>query len=424
MVHTFPTLSNVTILGGIIDLDSIKGAPLAMDDTPVTAGDRANDIANITDYDDTSLDLRQLYLKLDRLGITSKPYHSVDAQLALVDTYSETRTPHPRKQDRQIESIAINGANWHFNGTNAMGTYMQLSKRESRKAIKNIWMALSDLADEVWSDDGMAKEARDAIDVQLKHITDELLSNEELTLTKELLEPARKYFRLSASDLFIGVRNQFPELVEKIDEAIDLPKLRQFIPNKDARHRVLKAIMLTASLRVSKLATEDIGEAELQQQVADVIDKEIDAFLEKVTPADWEVLAHTLDNFTIVDGKPASDVMIYEQKAAYAFEEVDLAALITSAGQAGIPIITPEVIRPFNRANYFFPPEGLRVRTTFSDGAGYKLTRLTIVESKRETVAAMCEGTMKKAPTYMALLCEDEENGGYVLYVDCDDKSA
>jgi len=44
LVHRFPTLTNLTSLGGIVDLDSVRGTPLDLGDDPITNIDMAEDI--------------------------------------------------------------------------------------------------------------------------------------------------------------------------------------------------------------------------------------------------------------------------------------------------------------------------------------------------------------------------------------------
>jgi hypothetical protein len=54
LVHTFPIPGNVTTLGGIIDLDSIHGEPLDIDDKAITTQDMAKDAAMVFENGDWS----------------------------------------------------------------------------------------------------------------------------------------------------------------------------------------------------------------------------------------------------------------------------------------------------------------------------------------------------------------------------------
>ncbi len=424
LVHSFPTLSNVTILGGVIDLDSIKGVPLAMDDAPITAGDRANDIATITDYGDPALEIRELYKRVSNLGLISQAHYFLDAQNELVETYKAVRTPFPRKQDRLVERMAIEAANTYIAGTRPFAAYMDLSKRESRRALSEIWQGLRSIAEKGWSDENMAQEARNALDVRLSILTRELGPNGKIVLTKELLAPARKYFPLDTKNLLLEFHNHFPVLAEKIDEEMHLEKLRSYLPDKHARLRVLVSVMSAASRHVSQEALNEVGVEAIEQEISECVDKEIDAFLERVKPQDWQVASHHLDGFDVVKDVPANSVLVFEQKTRHSFEGVDMTSLIKSTLKAGIPVVTSERNRAFDPSYFVFPDDTLTARDVYSDGIGFKLTKLNIRDIDRQTLAAIYDTASPVPVSYVAMLCESTESDEYVLYIDATDRNA
>lgn len=424
LVHTFPTLSNVTILGGIIDLDSVRGEPLEMGDAPVTVSDRANDLATLTDYDDPSLELRSLYGRLNRLGVVSKPWHFIEAQYELLEQYEKARKPLPRKQDRTIENMAIKAANWQFNGGPVYQQYIALAKTESRKTLHVIWDTLMDLVDTTFSEEHMSKDAKLAIDAQLTKLSDTINPGESIIPTKELLEPARTYYPLNPEFILVSEREKYPKLVAELDESIELTKLKNAIPDTKARHRILAAIMTAASRPVSKKALEEFDQKEIEEEIVKVINEEIDALLEKQKPSDWQVFAQLIDGFDIVKDKVPNSRIFLNQQAIHGFENIELQSLVESAHKAGISIRASDRNQSTVIRRYIYPPETLTARTTFTDGSGSKLMRLIIPELERETAAVLYETPSPTPASYIAMLCEDKESGQNVLYVDSENAKA
>jgi len=422
LVHTFPTLSNVTILGGVIDLDSIRGVPLGMDDKPITVVDRANDIATITDYDEPVLEMRMLYAELARMNIIPRAWDVVTAQAQLVDTYNSVRTPLRRKEDRLIETMAISGANWSLDGYLAYNSYKGLATREARKALNLVWEGVSELISEGWSDENVAQSARYAIDIRLEYLTKQAESDTHFELTEELLAPAFVLMEYDSNHLDEAVRDKYPQLAEAIDSKNELPKLNSFIPDKAARLRVLQALVEATSRHVSREMVESTGEDALMGDIRKIFDDEVKAFLEKMKPTDWQILAHTHDAFKVARGIPADRFMIYEQKGIYGFDAINFESLIASTLDANIPIYTSTKDASFNAGSYMFPSDGFIARNGFSDGNNYRLMRLTITDSGRKTAGSVFPNSDQDI-TYFAWLCEKEEDGSHALFVYSDNSS-
>lgn len=67
LAHAFPHLGNITALGGLVDLDSVKGEPLELGDQPVDASDWAHDISEL--FDETRETILQVAQQLRLLGL-------------------------------------------------------------------------------------------------------------------------------------------------------------------------------------------------------------------------------------------------------------------------------------------------------------------------------------------------------------------
>jgi|GEM_PF-1768273 len=419
-VHTFPNLSNVTILGGIIDLDSVRGVPLGMDDAPVTAGDRANDIATIVDNEDRALELDVMYAKLHNQGIVPNLWDSLYAQRNLVEAYTTTRTPLPLKKERLIETIAISGANWRNAGTEALGAYKNLAKREAGQVLSIIWSNLKEMIAEGWSDENMSKSASGAIDTRLEEISNEMPDNTEITLSKEILAPAFDFMSLNPEKVDLGLLHMFPLLVEYLDNRNDFAKLRTYIPDTPARQRVLRAIMESISPLVSEGILEEVGKDSVRQELVDIFDKEVDAFLSTLKPENWQVLPHSYDTFKVTQGIPAERMLVLNQKAVHGFDNIDFTKLVNNTLDSNIPIVTTRISYPLEDG-YVYPPEGHIGRTAFSDGSGYTLGRLRLTDIERDTVCAF-NLNPEQDISYFAWLCENEADNSVVMYINANDK--
>jgi hypothetical protein len=416
LVHTFPTLSNVTILGGIIDLDSVRGEPLGMGDAPLSASDRANDIATVIDYDDPSLDIASLYGVLHRLGLIPRRWDVVNAHSNLINAYEGARIPLSRKQDRLVETMVISGANWKLSGYEAFRTYDKLARSEAVKVLNIIWEKLSDMIEAGWSDESIRVSAKKEIDLILQSISRALSPGEEIDLTKEMLAPALDELLIGMKRLDDEVDISFAGTLEEIETNNDLIKLRTYIPDKPARLRVLRGVIGSALRHVLKEKLKKVGEDALRQKFTDIFDDEVNSFLERLKPTDWQVLAHTYDTFEVVKGVPAGEMIVYQQKSTYSFENVGFTALIKSALDSNIPVVTQRGEKQFNSNDYMFPSSGLVARNAFSDGSRYRLMRLIVADTQRTTVGAAYTDTNQDI-SYFAWLCESEADDSRVLYV-------
>lgn len=73
LVHRFPTLTNVTSLGGIVDLDSVSGEPLNLGDEPITIEEMAEDVNYMFDDDHNRELLLYFTAALDHIYAFTKP---------------------------------------------------------------------------------------------------------------------------------------------------------------------------------------------------------------------------------------------------------------------------------------------------------------------------------------------------------------
>jgi len=420
-VHTFPNLSNVTILGGMIDLDSIRGVPLDMGDSPITASDRANDVATFINDDDPSLNLNSVYAKLHRKGLVPTPWDYMHAERNLIDAYTAIRKPLPLKKDRLIETIAISGANWRNAGNDALNAYKNLSVREAGRTLNIIWTNLREMIAEGWSDENMAKSARGAIDTRLEEISKDMAENSQIELSKELLAPAFDFMTLDAEKIDLGLLYMFPVFVEFLDNRNNFTKLRTYIPDKAARLRVLRGITESISPIVSQEILDEVGKDTVRQELVDIFNKEVESFLDALKPEDWQVLPHAYEAFKVTQGVSAERMLVLNQKAVHGFDNIDFTALINSTLDSNIPIITDGQNNHFDD-RYLYPPQGHKGRTAFSDGSNYKLGRLRLTDIERDTVCAYYQNSDQDI-NYFAWLCESEADNSIVMYIDSNDNN-
>ena len=91
LMHTFPTPGNTNLLGGLIDLDSVKGEPLGLGDNPVTVKQWGEDINRLF-TDDDSHGLESIYIHLEDLGILENGFVSLTrATSRFMKTYFEAQ---------------------------------------------------------------------------------------------------------------------------------------------------------------------------------------------------------------------------------------------------------------------------------------------------------------------------------------------
>lgn len=108
LYHNFPTYGNLNALGGIIDLDSVKGAPLGLGDAPATADNYHADLMYFLSQDGDHSDIRRLFEVFNMLSGYDHPLHTElhikQFRPSFVESYMQHRFPAILEDDKLMDA--------------------------------------------------------------------------------------------------------------------------------------------------------------------------------------------------------------------------------------------------------------------------------------------------------------------------------
>lgn len=405
LVHTFPTLSNVTILGGLIDLDSIKGEPLLMEDIAINRADTHNDLATITDYDHPSLALKDLYRKLSQLGITKDTGDYIWAQAQLVDSYQNTRIAAPLKRDRTVDRLYISGVNQLIDGAASWKSYMELYKRESKRMAADIWDAEVDVFKHVWSPEVLKVLVSHELDNILRDITKGLSGvdeRESLTL-EDLNDKLSGPVRHTANFDAISAE----KIASKIETNIEkYPSFLSLVPDKTIRLRILTSLSTTLAIEAAE-GMKKHNESEMKDMLDETIRNVVSEFLENLSEDNWRPYVSHMKSFEYLEKQPAIDFTILDQKATYGYGDVALENVLKQAKQDGLAVtVAPYEINDNDR--FYFTYKGFTQRALLTDGKQFQLNPLHVSDLDYDVVGISFDTDALKDTSYIAWICEPQ----------------
>lgn len=405
LVHTFPSLSNVTILGGIIDLDSVRGEPLLMNDAPLERNDRVADLAMVTDCDEPTLALRGLYRDLQRLGVIRRISDVVWAQSHFLDAYKQERHPSPRKRDRTIDQLYLSGVNHNIEGSQAWGAYSEMYKRESRKMATAFWQHATEILDETWSLDHVKEITRLELDTELSRIsqTPGAARGETIDLTFDTFKDIKKAI---IQTTHFGSRLFDAGLAEKVEENIAAyPHLLALIPDAEARLRVLKSLANTITIKVGEAVDKKML-SRREEIVDEAMDEVINGeFFANLTDDNWHPYVLKMDSFGFVSERQADGIRVIDQKAVYGYGDVALETVIAAAHREGLPIVVSEY--SIVGLEYDFTGEGYAQRAAITDAKNVVMHRLHIIDMGYDVIGFNLDKNLQNT-TYVAWICEPQ----------------
>jgi len=406
LVHTFPTLSNVTILGGIIDLDSVRGLPLEMDDKPVGRTDMHKDLAMITDYDHDPLAIKELYTQLYRLGLTKQPGDFIWAQAELVDAYRHVRDQAPLKRDRIIDELYLSGVNHNFDGPLTWEAYKALYKGEAHKMSKMIWTLSGKRAEGIWEIDHLKTVAGQEIDAELHSISLDLENpNDTVNLTLEHFKTLEKEVRRSAD-----IEAYSPtDIVKDIEAHIDqFPRLRALIPDEQTRARVITSMTTTLAIKASEVIAKNF-EPEIKQLISEAVDTVTREFLDNLSEDSWRTYVIKLDSFKDLGERPADGFRVMNQKSVFGYGDMDFEEFVQRIQQEDLRIILSSQ-KIESEDHYYFTAKGFTQRLMISDAIKPRLHGLYVSDEGYNVVGATIENSIEDT-TYIAWICEPQTEG-------------
>jgi len=402
MVHTFPTLSNVTILGGLIDLDSIRGAPLDMDDAPIGVDHRVKDLTTITDYDHDSLAINRLYQKLGSLGILNNPVISVEARYTLTDAYDRARTKPKTKAEQNIEQLNLSAVNIDLTGSQGWNAYKKLAPKESKEVLNILWDAASEFLTDLWSDESLEKIVSSVIDVRLDQISRSLEDADDradlsVDLAKNFITHVRRWVTFEGEHV--------ADIAKKAFDSEDATlRLTQFAPDPEIRLRILQSLTRGVAGHVQDEFKEQNGTRALNKALSDAIQKVlVEGFFENLKDSDWQSYATLLVGFEKFVDMPANSFRVVKHKAIYAYLDQDFDEVIKMATRSGLTISM--IKYPFEPEGYNIPEKDFTPRNAFTDSSRIALYNITVQEEDYNTAGADIYSPLLKG-SYVAWLGE------------------
>lgn len=426
IVHTFPTTSNVNILGGLIDLDSFRGVPLNLGDEQITLADRVRDLRTFVDNKRPDRDLLTIYSKLEDNDVISSAAESlVSVETELLTAYENT-TELNKEQNPIIDLYSQSAFNY-AHSHNIIKSMKEVLKDEDylRELILRVTNSMDSYISHHWSDSHIRLEVAQFFDVYLRTLAKEEATLDEpasLYINREL----RQRFTTSLYGLKRGSHDAFSrhlvgEMI-KADMELIAP-LAEAVPEEDIRNNVLESfVTLTADTYY-----DDYLEQVSPQKRVGSIRRAVNKFFDNdvmIRDSDWEAYIKDMPGFEFIVDKQPSAYEVFNRKSVLAHSGVNLMDLLHFTKQAGI---RSEIMTEPIKGPTWWPDSSETVRHQFTDSENVgMISMLAYMEPSKPPQRVLLTLGLDMESKYVAWVVEPKEVGAspYIVIKHVDGKAA
>lgn len=398
LVHTFPTLSNTTLLGGIIDLDSVKGGALEIGDQDITASDLLNDLTTITKYEHDPDTLRNHYRELERLNVIRTFGVYAYAEYIFVSSYLAYRAPTKDAQEIATRELISLGAS-QLPDNDAETAHASLAPSEAARLQSIIEETFNRNFKEIFSPENIESAVHVTIDGVLDGkfrnaplneaslATIHISADEADALVDKVLDQMRYVFNFNV-DLFDSneefddplLATAFPDKGTR-----DLLYQELYIKYREQRFNTAEAASVVDTLRV---AIEEEIHSQLERLVATFIASDSDNYHTYIPEFSGEINASS------------ASLIWFRRKAIYGYDDVDLTTLLEKAVACNIDVMVDSE----NELSPWFDDPTYIPREAYTNAATIELT--IACWAKKTAPAAFFSRKSHDQTIYVAWLCE------------------
>lgn len=407
LVHSFPVMGNVTTLGGLIDLDSIKGAPLELGEPAITPEDKALDIYQLMDVDPGSNQFVEVYRHLIELGASDMDGY-VRALDMIVESYQAHRTPEPDKQGQEREKLYLSLTSFRSRtellqvleavmGDEAVRELERVSYQQSWKFM------LARLKTGEYADYEVTRQ----LDRVLRTFARKKLANEAIAtdeITAKLTSAAQK---VSLRDVLYKSDTEIGAAIEELQTNANLAAhFDSALPDTRMRQYILRGLVELMGRVVE--TTLDMQAPQVHQtlvtQIQELAHLRLNMVIEGLSDSFWQPVVDEIPAFADLKLVSSPDRMtVYESKSVFAYSGQELSDVLSACRAADIPVEIEPL--PMQGRDNFFLKEAVYPRALLSDAPYVNLQYL--FDEDNESVLNPT-GFDRDRTEYIAWLLEDE----------------
>jgi len=398
LVHTFPTLSNTTLLGGIIDLDSVKGAPLEIGDKDVTASDLLDDLTTITNYQYREDTLRNHYKELERLSVIRSFGVYAYAEYMFVSSYLEHRAPTTDKQEKAVRELISLGAS-QLPDNDAAEAHALLTTDEAARLQTIIEEAYKKNFEEIFCKENIETAVHISIDGVLEEKFNAAPVNED-GLSK--IRISAKEADDIVDDVLEEMGHVFSFKVNPFDSSEDFndPLLATHFPDKSTRELLYQELYVKyRELQLEKPETAKAKDT-LRDAIQEEIHQQLTNLVAKFTISDADNYHKYVTDFSGEINANSASVVWFKGKAIYGYDGVDLTTLLNRAVACNIDVVVDvdDEFRPLYDDPTDIP------REAYTNAPKIELT--VAAEARKSIPGAFLSRKSIDDDLYLAWLCE------------------
>jgi len=417
LVHTFPTLSNTTLLGGIIDLDSVKGAPLEIGDQNITASDLLNDLTTITKYEHEPHTLRSHYRELERLNVIRTFGVYAYAEYMFVSSYLAHRAPTEDAQEIATRNLISLGAS-QLPDNKAFEAHASVAPDEASRLQEAIEVTYKKHFEEIFCEenigtfvhmsiDDLLHEKFSAAPIDAQGLSTIHISAEEAdNLVEKVLERMKHVFSFKVQPF-------------SSEEYFDDQVLAAQFPDNKMRNLIYQELYIKyREAQLEKPETKAAADT-LRDAIREDIHAQLNEIVSNSAPSDADNYHKYVSNFSGEINDQSVDEIWYRAKSIYGYSNVDLSALLAKAVECNIEVI----VEAEDDFRLWLDDETATPREAYTNAPRIELR--AAIDAKRSAAAAEIYRDSNENPLYLAWLCEPKmPNDRPSLYVTHEDPSA
>jgi hypothetical protein len=397
LVHSFLTAGNVTALGGIIDLDSIKGTPLGLGDDEITIGLKVDDLITVND----NSGIYGVYAYLHRQGVIGLA-HRAQANIELMDTYQALRTVRADRTEELKEQINLGSVNKLYDSAQVIDSYVKLVGDASSTEPLHAAMIerLNDAINSKWTKKSILQSVEDTLD---KALRDYAGRNE---IDESFLAELRKKVAATVKQVLRDDRSYLSRVVDKIiKDDVGMDNLKLAVTDPEIRKRIMEGIVVRFSSAIHTYIERDNKDGIHKKRIKHTTKSIVDDFVEHYEKGDLKDYTVSIPGFSetlkVLPKKP----FFFETKSIYPYEDISFASLIKSAkkGHLSIAVEDTSIARGF----FIAPPEGTVARTLITDASDIDISYYHFDEKPRDFSVDKIDGSSE----YIAWIVEPHDGG-------------